>query len=70
MDTVKRWLLHPETTADDVIGAVISGAVILLLFRFAFGDSWAFSIGAGAIVAVASFGLGRWLRSRRGRDPV
>jgi hypothetical protein len=69
-ETLRRWLLHPETTSDDVAGAALSGALIFLLFRFVFGDSWAFAAGAGAVVAVASFVLGRWLRSRRGRDPV
>ena len=69
-ETLRRWLFRPETTTDDVVGAALSGALIFLLFRFAFGDSWAFAAGAGVVVAVASFFLGRWLRGRRGRDPV
>ena len=61
---LRRWLFAPETAADAVVGSAIAGAIVLLLFRFAFGDSWAFAAGGGAVAFAASL-LVRWLMIRR-----
>lgn len=65
MDYVSRWLWRPETRADSVVGAVIYGVFIIVVFRFAFGDSWTFAIGAGLVLAIASFFFTEWSRKRR-----
>jgi hypothetical protein len=39
--------------------------LIVVLFRFAFGDSWAFALGSGIVLAIASFLFTEWSRKRR-----
>jgi ABC-type transport system involved in cytochrome c biogenesis permease component len=64
MDYVRRWLWASESTADSVIGGVLYGVLIVVVFRFAFGDSWAFAIGSGIVLAIASFAFSEWSRRR------
>jgi hypothetical protein len=66
-DHLGRWLWRPATRADSAAGALIYGVVIIVVFRFAFGDSWAFAVGAGVLLAVASFFFTEWSRKRRPR---
>jgi hypothetical protein len=68
MDLVRRWLWAAETAFDSAVGGVIYGVIILVVFRFAFGDSWAFAIGSAVVLGIASFGFSEWSRRRR-RQP-
>ena len=64
-DSLRRWLWAPESTADSAIGAVVYGVLIVVVFRFVFGDSWAFAVGSGVVLGLASFAFGEWSRRRR-----
>jgi uncharacterized protein (TIGR03382 family) len=61
---LRRWLWAQESPKDDLAGGLIAGLAVLLIFRFLFGDSWAFSLIGGAVVAVASL-VFSWLSRRR-----
>lgn len=65
MELVRRWLWAAETVIDSAVGGVIYGTVILVVFRFAFGDSWPFAIGSAIVLGIASFGFSEWSRRRR-----
>ena len=65
MDTLKRWLGAPETVGDNVIGALLWAAVIVLVFKFGFGDSWRFALILGAVAAPVSFAIVEVIRRRR-----
>jgi hypothetical protein len=71
MPRLRRWLLSSESVADSVIGGVIYGALIVVVFRFLFGDSWRFAVVSGIVLGIASFGLSEWSRRRRpvAREP-
>jgi uncharacterized protein (TIGR03382 family) len=62
--TLRRWLWAQESTRDDLAGALIAGVAVLLIFRFLFGDGWAFSLGGGIAVGLASLAFS-WLSRRR-----
>jgi hypothetical protein len=67
VDLLSRWLWRPETRTDSAVGGLIYGLLIVVLFRFAFGDSWAFALGSGIVLAIASFFFTEWSRKRRPR---
>jgi hypothetical protein len=50
--------------ADSLVGAVIYGVLIVVIFRFVFDDSWAFAVGSGIVLGIASFGFSEWSRRR------
>jgi hypothetical protein len=60
---LRRWFWAQESPTDDLVGGGIAAVVIALLFRFGFGDSWSFALGAGVFAFLMSVGF-----SRRGRD--
>jgi hypothetical protein len=62
---VRRWLWAQESTTDDLVGGAIAGVVIVLAFRFGFGDSWSFALGAGVFAFLMSLAFGRRGRERR-----
>ena len=64
MDLLRRWLWASGSATDSAVGGLIYGAIIVVVFRFVFGDSWAFAIGSGVVLGVASFGFSEWSRRR------
>lgn len=66
-DAFRRFFVSGETWQDDLVGGLASGLAVLLIFRFAFGDPWAFATAAGVLVAAAVVALGAWGRRRRAR---
>jgi hypothetical protein len=67
MEQLSRWLWRPETRLDSVVGGLVYGLFIVVVFRFVFDDSWAFAIGSGIVLAIASFLFTEWSRKRRPR---
>jgi len=66
---VRRWFWAQESPADDLVGGALAAAVIALAFRFGFGDSWEFSLGAGVFAFLMSVGYSRRGRERRASRP-
>jgi hypothetical protein len=64
MNLARRWLWASESVADSLVGAVIYGVLIVVIFRFVFDDSWAFAVGSGVVLGIASFGFSEWSRRR------
>ncbi len=62
---LRRWLFRQESTTDDVVGGLIAGLAIVLVFRFVWDDPWSFSLVSGVVVAILS-ALTTWFwRTRR-----
>jgi hypothetical protein len=67
---LRRWLWAPESVGDSGVGAVIYGVLIVVVFRFVFGDGWPFAVGSGIVLGLASFLFAEWSRRRpRTREP-
>ena len=62
---LRRWLLRQETVADDVAGGLLAGLFVVLIFRFAFGDSWLVAGVAATATAVISAVASALTRRRR-----
>ena len=53
---------------DNVVGALLWTTLVVLVFRFGFGDSWTFALVVGAVAAPLSFAVVELIRRRRDRQ--